>query len=111
MRRFMQQNRLKRRSVALVIAVIGIAGVLIRSDSDWAAVPITGTAKLVSVQQFSEGVACTWEDPSIVPLYASLEPSLFVTAMQERQGGGGNRRGGLPQAVTEITRPLEVRTI
>jgi len=108
----MQLKRLKRKSVLFTIAVIAIAGILIRSDSEWAAVPITGTAQLVSVQQFPEGVACTWEDPSTVPLLASLSPSLFVGAMQEgqRQGGGNNRRQ-IPQAVTEITRPLQFRTI
>jgi 6-phosphogluconolactonase (cycloisomerase 2 family) len=107
----MRVTRLKRQSVVLAIAVIAIAGILIRSDSEWAAVPVTGTAQLVSVQTFPEGVACTWENPSTVPLYASLEPSLFVAAMQQQQQqGGGGRRAPL-QAVTEITRKLEVRTI
>ena len=107
----MRVTRLKRQSVVLAIALIAIAGILIRSDSDWAAVPVTGTAQLVSVQTFPEGAACTWENPSSVPLLASLEPSLFVAAMQQQQQqGGGGRRAPL-QAVTEITRPLEVRTI
>jgi len=107
----MQINRLKRPGVVLTIAVIAIAGILIRSDSDWAAVPVTGTAQLVSVQSFPEGAACTWENPSTVPLFASLEPSLFVAAMQQQQQqAAGGRRAPL-SAITEITRPLEVRTI
>src|SRR5690349_22808272 len=68
MRRLMRVNRLKRKGVMLAIAAIGIAGILIHSDSDWAAVPVTGTAQLVSVQSFPEGASCTWENPSTVPL-------------------------------------------
>src|SRR5438034_7766220 len=100
---------MKRKSIVLALAAIAIIGVLTRSDSDWASVPVTGTARLVSVQAFPEGVTCTWENPSTVPLLASLEPSLFVAAMQQQQQGG-RQRTQLP-AITEITRTLDVRTI
>jgi len=102
---------MKRKSIVLALAAMAIAGVLSRSDSEWASVPVTGTAQLVSVQSFPENVTCAWENPSTVPLLASLEPSLFVAAMQERQQqAGGGRRTPL-QAITEITRPVDVRTI
>src|SRR5438552_17989323 len=102
---------MKRKSIVLALAAIAIVGVLTRSDSDWASVPVTGTARLVSVQQFPEAVTCTWENPSSVPLFASLEPSLFVAAMQQQQQQQGGRQRTQLSAITEITRPLEVRTI
>jgi 6-phosphogluconolactonase (cycloisomerase 2 family) len=119
----MRVKRTKGEYAILAVAVIAAVGILSTAGSEWASVPVTGSARLVSVQEFPAGEACAWEPPaarednlfSILPpripapsLMASLQPAALLAALQQRRGG---RSTPAQTAINEITRPPIFRTI
>lgn len=72
----MRVKRKKGPMAILAVAVIAM-GILAAAATESASSPATGSARLVSIQEFPTVEMCTWEDP------AGANPNLIASLQQE----------------------------